>query len=136
MCVCFGRVSLHCFNSCTPGIIYGPISSCCMGVASRWSCNGERMIKIFWGEGGRGGDTFETPSPYEQLSPLPTTCFKMFLERSLNDPHHPTSSIFHCYPLPLPIHHPVSPHKNVDHTLRCSAFCGVYNVSSICYVII
>ena len=25
-------------------------------------------------------------SPYEQLSPLPTPCFKMFLERSLNDP--------------------------------------------------
>ena len=32
MCVCFSRVSLHCFNSCTPGIIYGPISSRCMGV--------------------------------------------------------------------------------------------------------
>ena len=26
---------LHCFNSCNPGIIYGPISSRCMGVASR-----------------------------------------------------------------------------------------------------
>ena len=65
-------------------------------------------IKIFLG-GGRGGDTFKTPSPYEQLLPLPTPCFKMFLERSLNGshPHHPTSSIFHCYP--LPIHHPYSP---------------------------
>ena len=34
----------------------------------------------------------------------------MFMERSLNDlstPHHPTSSIFHCYP--LPIHHPCFP---------------------------
>ena len=40
------------------------------------------------------------PPPYEQLLPLPTPCFKMFLERSLNapHPHHPTSSIFHCYP--------------------------------------
>ena len=37
----------------------------------------------------------------------------MFLERSLNDPHHPTSSTFHCYP--LPIHHP-SPPRNFDHT--------------------
>ena len=40
------------------------------------------MIKIF--RGGRGGDTFKTP--YEQLLPLPTSCFKMFLERSLNPP--------------------------------------------------
>ena len=38
------------------------------------------------------------PSPYEQRLPLLTPCFKMFLERSLNDPHHPTSSTFHCYP--------------------------------------
>ena len=52
--------------------------------------------------------------PYDQLLPLPTPCFKMFLERSLNDPHHPTSSIFHCYPLPHP---PPSPPKNFDHTL-------------------
>ena len=51
MCVCFGRVSLHCFTSCTPGIIYGLISSHCMGVASRWSYNGDCMIKIFQGAG-------------------------------------------------------------------------------------
>ena len=44
---CFGRVSLHCINSCTPGIIYGPISNGCMGFASRWNYNGECMIKIF-----------------------------------------------------------------------------------------
>ena len=40
----------------------------------------------------------------------------MFLEGSLNEPptsHHPTSSILHCYP--LPIHHPSAP-KNFDHT--------------------
>ena len=37
--------------------------------------------------------------------------------------------IFHCYP--LPIHHPFSPHKNIDHTLRCSAFYGVYNMSVV-----
>ena len=32
---------LHCFNSCTPGIISGPISSRCVGLASRWNYNGE-----------------------------------------------------------------------------------------------
>ena len=129
MCVCFGRVSLHCFNSCTPGIIYGPVSSCCMRVASRWNYNDECMINIFWGGGGRGGDTFDTPSPLRTTFAFTHPCFKMFLERSLNDPHHPTSSIFHCYP--LPIHHPFSIHKNVDHTLRCSAFYGVYNMSVV-----
>ena len=37
--------------------------------------------------------TPQTPlSPYEQLLPLPTPCFKMFLERSLNDPH-PTTPL-------------------------------------------
>ena len=53
--------------------------------------------------GGKGDDKFKTPlpppppPPYEQHLPLPTSCLKMFLERSLNDlhPHHPTSSIFH-----------------------------------------
>ena len=29
-------------------------------------------------------------------------------------PHHPTSSILHCYP--LPIHHPFPQKKNFDHT--------------------
>ena len=45
------------------------------------------MIKIF--RGGRGGDTFKTPSLHEQLLPLTTPYFKMFLERSLNDPPPP-----------------------------------------------
>ena len=51
------------------------------------------MIKIFRGGGeeGRGGDTFENPSLYEQLLPLPTSCFRMFLERSLTDPPPPHS---------------------------------------------
>ena len=71
------------------------------------------MIKVF-GEGGRGTDTFKPPPLCEQLLPLPTPCFKMFLERSLNDTQHPTSSILHCYP--LPIHHPFPPPKNFDHT--------------------
>ena len=72
------------------------------------------MIKIFWGAG--VVTPSKPPHPYEQLLPLPTPYFKMFLERSLNDPHpqNQTSSTFHCYP--LPIHHPFPP-KNFDHTL-------------------
>ena len=48
-----------------PGIIYGPISSHWMGVASRWNYNGDCMIKIFQGAG------VVTPSkpPFEQLYP-------------------------------------------------------------------
>ena len=58
------------------------------------------MIKIF--RGGRGGDTFKTPSPYEQLLPLPTPCFKMFLERSLNDPLPPHFKHLALLPPPHP----------------------------------
>ena len=64
---CFGGVSLHYFNSCTPGIIYGPISSRCMGVASRWNYNCECMIKIFHGVGER------VVTPSKPTSPLRTT---------------------------------------------------------------
>ena len=71
------------------------------------------MIKIFW------GPVVVIPSkplpPMNNFCFYPPPCFKMFLERSLNDPHHPTSSIFHCYP--LPIYHPFPPPpKNFDHT--------------------
>ena len=57
------------------------------------------MIKIF--RRGRGDDTFKSPSPYEQLLPLPTPCFKMFLERSLNDPPPPPTHFKHLSLLPL-----------------------------------
>ena len=86
---------------------YGPISSHCMGVASRWNYNGDCMIKIFQG----AGVVTSSKPPSEQLSPLPT--FTSFTA------------------IPLPIHHPFSPHKNVDRTLRCSAFYGVYNMSVV-----
>ena len=63
-------------------------------------------IKIF-----RGGAGVVTPSkpppPYEQLLSLPTPYFKMFLERSLNDPHTPLQAPFTA--TPLPIHHPFPP---------------------------
>ena len=46
------------------------------------------MIKIFWG--GAGVVTpLKSPSSYEQLLPLPTPCFNIFLERCLNDPPPP-----------------------------------------------
>ena len=73
-------------------------------------------IKVFFGGGGGGrvGDTFKTLSPYQQLLPLPAPVLRCFWKDPLMTPHHPTSSIFHCYP--LPIHH-ASPYKNFDHTL-------------------
>ena len=66
------------------------------------------MIKIFRG-GGQGGDTFKNHSLYEQLLPLPTPCFKMFLERSLADPppHFKDASL-----LPSP-HPPSLPPKSL-----------------------
>ena len=132
MCVCFGRVSLHCFYSCTPGIIYGPIFSRCMGVASRWNYNGECMTKIFQGGGG-GGQGWWTPSkhpsPYEQLLLLSTPCFNMFLERSLMNPS-PHFKHLSLLP-PSPSTTPSPPNKNVARTLRCSAFHGVYNMSVV-----
>ena len=65
------------------------------------------MIKIF--RGGRGGDTFKTPSPYEQRLPLPTPYFKMFLERSLNDLPPPPPHFKHLSLLPPPHPPPLSP---------------------------
>ena len=58
------------------------------------------------------------PPLYEQLLPLPTPCLKMFWKdpSMAPHPHHPTSSTFHCYP--LPIHHPFPP-KSFDHTQSC-----------------
>ena len=38
--------------------------------------NGWCMIKIFWG--GRGGDTFKTPPPYEKLFPFPPPILRCF----------------------------------------------------------
>ena len=69
------------------------------------------VIKIFGGGGGAGGgDTFKTPSPYEQLLPLLTPCFKMFLEISLKDPSPPPPNFKHIKLLP-PTHHPFPPIK-------------------------
>ena len=66
------------------------------------------MIKIFRGAG--MVTPSKPPPPYEQLLPLPTPCFKMFLERSLNDPPPP-----HFKHLSLLPPSPSTP-KNFDHT--------------------
>ena len=78
----------------------------------------QHMIKIL--QGGRGDDTFKPPSPYETTFAFIHPCFRMFLKRSLNDtpPHHPTSSIFYCYPLPIyqPFSPPPPPRENFNYT--------------------
>ena len=76
---------------------------------------GKCMIKIFGG-GWQGWWHLQTPAPYEQLSSLPTQCFKMFWKDLLitPTPHHLTSSILHCYPSPSTT---PSPHTNFDHIL-------------------
>ena len=67
-------------------------------------------IKIFRG-GGRGGDTFKTLSPpLNNFCLYPPPILRNFWKDPLMTPHHPTSSIFHCYP-PHPIHHPFPPLK-------------------------
>ena len=67
-------------------------------------------IKIFWGEGWRH---LQTPPPYEQLLPLPTSCFRMFLERSRNDRTTLLQTSLTASPPPSP------PIKNFEHTLTC-----------------
>ena len=57
-----------------------------------------------------GGDTFKTPSPLRTTFALPAPCFKMFLERFLNDPPPPTIPLQASFTAtPLPIHHPFPP---------------------------
>ena len=75
---------------------------------------GKCMIKIFRGAG--VVTAFKTPSPYEQLLPLFTPCFKMLLERFLNDPP-PPPHFKHLSLLPPP-HPPPLPLKNFNHTLK------------------
>ena len=81
------------------------------------------MIKIFRGAG--VVTPSKPPPPNEQFLPLPTPCFKMFWKDPLMTPHphHPTSSTFHCYP--LPIHHPFPP-KKFDHTLTGQSNCRIW----------
>ena len=67
-------------------------------------------VKILGGGTGQGWWYLLYPSPYEQLFITP-------------NPHHPTLSIFHCYPLPFTIL--ASPlNKNFDHTHCVSSWPG------------
>ena len=104
------------------------------------------MIKIFRGAG--VVTPSKPPPPYEQLLLLPTPCFKMFLERSLNDPPPPTTPFQAPFTAtPLPIHHPFPPPKNFDRTLSTGGrgwcfsplnlflpvtFCSFANFPQIC----
>ena len=77
---------------------------------------GSCMIKIFRGGGGRGGHTFK-PLSIRKTFAFTHPCFKMFLERSLNDPQPrtiPLQASFTATPSPHP---PLLPPKNLDHTL-------------------
>ena len=78
------------------------------------------MIKIFRGAG--VVTPSKPPPPYEQLLLLPTPYFKMFLERSLNDPPPPHFKHLSLLP-PTPSTTPSPPPKNFDHTLEeCQIF--------------
>ena len=68
------------------------------------------LIKI-WGAG-----VVTPPPPSNNFCFYPLPILRCFWKDSLmtSHPHHPTSSIFHCYPLPF--HHPWPPNKNFDHT--------------------
>ena len=92
--------------------------------------------------GGRGGYSFEIPSPLRTTFAFTHPCFCFWKDLSLNSPPQPDFMHLLLLPLLLPllpppfpllIHHPFSPppHKYVDHTLRCSAFYGVYNMSVV-----
>ena len=64
-------------------------------VIKEYECNPLDCVQLKF-YGGRGGGTFCTPSLYKQL----------FMT---SNPRHPTSSIFHCYPLPFTIPAPPPP---------------------------
>ena len=60
------------------------------------------MIKIFRRRG-RGGDTFKTPLPYEQLSLLPSPVFRCFWKDPLMTPTNPLQASFTVTPSPSTI---------------------------------
>ena len=75
------------------------------------------MIKFSGGGGGAEVVTPSNPSPLQTTFAFTHPLFKdVYLERSLNDPHHPTSSILHYYAFSIHHHPSPTPSKNVDHT--------------------
>ena len=73
------------------------------------------MIKIF--RGGRGGDTFKTPSPpTNNFCLYPPPVLRRLWKDPLMTPHPPTTPLQASFTAtPLPIHHPFPP-KNFDPT--------------------
>ena len=69
-------------------------------------------------------DMVVTPSkphpPTNNFCLYPHPVLRCFWKDPLMTPHHLTSSIFHCYP--LPIYHPFPTPKNSDHTPSSSGF--------------
>ena len=65
------------------------------------SCVDSVQLRFFWG-GAEVLTPSKPPAPYEQFSPLPIPCFKMFLERSLNDPPPPHFKHLSLLPPPHP----------------------------------
>ena len=100
-------------------------------------CTAMCMIKIFRGWAGVVTPS-KPPPPYKQLLPLPTPYFKMFLERSLNDPPPPHFKHLSLLP-PSPSTTPPPP-KNFDHTPFCqqqykrgSCYISLFSFQFLCY---
>ena len=78
-----------------------------------------------------------TPSnplpPTNNFCLYPPPVFRCFWKDPLMTPtpHHPTSSILHC--APLPIHHP-SPPKNFDRTHNKDAYSGITLLPTLCKI--
>ena len=98
-----GRARIGIFSKITRFVhqVHTIIDLLSHGFVVIFGCPLRCMIKIFWGE---GVVTPSNPPPlYEQLLPLPTSCFRCFCKDPLMTPHphQPTSSILHCYPIPI-----------------------------------
>ena len=81
----------------------------------KYDCDSVRLNFL----GGMGDDTFRTPTPLPTTFAFTHPFLRCFWKDPLMTPtpHHPTSSIFYCYP--LPIHHPfplIQILINFDHT--------------------
>ena len=85
---------------------------------------GKCMIKIFRGRGAGVVTPSKPPPSTNNFSRYPRPILRCLWK----DPFHPTSSIFHCYP--LPIHHPF-PLKNFNHTLSTTPAPSGFNGCSI-----
>ena len=77
----------HLLSCGTIGILF----NCCTTLWYKPWCQTSGVRLKFLG--GRGGNTFKTPSPYKQLRIYPLAVLRSLLKDPLMNPHHPTSSI-------------------------------------------